>query len=87
MHTDSNALSAVITKFPGKARTLEILFQKDEDFREICEDFYLCKEAINKIIITDTRKRKILKEYKHALEELEMEMLVYMNSGVTIHNK
>lgn len=83
MHTDSNVLSAVITRFPGKAKTLEILFQKDEDFREICEDFYLCKEVINKIIITDARKNKVLKDYKDALKELELEMLAYMNDNIT----
>jgi len=87
MQSDQNVLNTVIGKFPEKVNTLTKLFDRDENFREICEDYYLCKEAINKIIITDTRKRKILKEYKHALEELEMEMLVYMNSGVTIHNK
>ena len=83
MHTDSNVLSAVKNKFPGKAKTLEILFQKDEDFREICEDFYLCKKAINKIIITDARKNKVLKDYKDALKELELEMLAYMNDNIT----
>lgn len=85
MHTDSNILGAVINKFPENAKTLALLFQKDENFREICEDFYLCNEAINKIIITDVRKRKILKDYKHALKELELEMLVYLNAENTIN--
>jgi DNA modification methylase len=86
MHTDSNVLNIVIDKFPGKAKTLAVLFQKDENFREICEDFCLCKEAINKIIITDARKRKILKDYKHALKELELEMLDYINANLTVND-
>ena len=87
MHTDLNVLSAVINKFPGKAKALALLFQKDENFREICEDFFLCREAINKIIITDIRKRKILKEYKHAIKELELEMLMYLTSDATPDEK
>jgi len=83
MYTDSNVLSEVINKFPEKANALALLFQKNENFRDICEDFFLCREAINKIIITDARQRKILKDYKDALKELELEMLVYMNDNIT----
>ena len=79
MQVDPVILSSVINKFPDKANTLTKLFKKDENFREICEDYYLCVEAINKIIITNSQKKKILKEYKNALKELELEMLMYLN--------
>jgi diketogulonate reductase-like aldo/keto reductase len=53
----------------------------------VCEDFCLCKEAINKIIISDARKKKVLKEYKHALKELELEMLdVYECRNLTVND-
>jgi len=86
MYTDSNVLSEVINKFPEKANALALLFQKNENFRDICEDFFLCREAINKIIITDARNRKIIKDYEHALKELELEMLMYLNSETTIND-
>lgn len=86
MHTDSNVLSAVINKFPEKARTLALLFQKHENFREVCEDYYLCKEAIDKIIISNAQKKKVLNEYKNALKELELELLLYLNSETTIND-
>jgi hypothetical protein len=83
MHTDSNVLSAVINKFPEKAKILALLFQKHEYFREVCEDYYLCKEAIDKIIISNAQKKKVLNEYKNALKELELELLLYLNSETT----
>ena len=80
MPDHSIILNNVINKFPEKAKTLTSLFYKDEHFREICEDYYLCTLAINKIIITSEKKKIIMKEYKSVLKDLELELLVFLDS-------
>lgn len=87
MKDESAILNTVIEKFPQKANTLGILFQRDENFREVCEHYHLCKEAINKMIITNNQKRKILKDYKSTLKELELEMLTYLDKEITTNIK
>ena len=57
------------------------LYRKDENFREICEDYVLCLESIDKIIVTNKSNNRILEEYKKALNELEIEMLDYLQSA------
>ena len=79
-------LTSVISRFPEKADTLTKLFNKDENFRELCEDYYLCMGAINKIIISNTQNRNIMREYKDALKELELEMLLYLNAKISIND-
>ena len=86
MQADLDILKMILDKFPQRASLIDTFYKRDEKFREICEDYYLCQEAINKIVVSDTRKRKILKDYKRALKDLEMEMLVYLNSGLTIND-
>jgi len=80
MRTDRDILNTILDKFPEKANILNKLFQKDEDFREICEDYVLCLNSIGKIIITNKRKDRILIEYKNTLIELEIEMLDYLKT-------
>lgn len=62
---------------------LNHLYRKDENFKEVCEDYVLCIESIDKIIITSKRNERILEEYKNALNELEMEMLEYLQSATS----
>ena len=83
MLAKQDILSMVINKFPEQANRLTKLFHKDENFREVCEDYFLCHEAINKIIISNKKRGEILKEYEFAMKELEMEMLIYLNTEST----
>ena len=85
MQAEQDILKILISKFPEQANHVTKLFHKNENFREACEDYFLCVEAINKIIITNNRKRKILKDYKSTLKELEIELLMYLNSEITTH--
>jgi hypothetical protein len=82
MQSEKDILNMVIDKFPEQANRLTMLFHKNEDFREVCEDYFLCKEAMNKIIITNNRRRKILKDYKTTLKQLEIELLIYLDSEI-----
>ena len=66
MQSDLDILNTICNKFPEMDETLTILFQKDENFREVCEDYVLCLSSIGKIIITNKKNDKILKEFKNA---------------------
>ena len=87
MQVDPDILNEVIKKFPERVTVLTKLFHQDENFREVCEDYFLCNEAIKKIIITSTQKKEILKDYQTALQDLEWEILRYLNSETTINDK
>ena len=87
MQADKDILGMVVNRFPEYADSLTMLFYKDENFKEVCEDYFLCKEAMNKIIITNTRKRKILKEYKTTLGDLEVEMLMYLDAEIKTYGE
>ena len=80
MKSDQDILNIIRDRFPEMDDSLNMLFLKDENFHEICEDYVLCLSSIGKIIITN-KKNKILKEYEYALQELELEMLEYLNSA------
>jgi len=86
MQAEQDVLNTVIDRFPEKANSMTKLFYNNENFKEVCEDYYLCKEAINKIIITNTQKRQILKDYKSTLKELEIEMLMYLDLEITSYD-
>jgi hypothetical protein len=85
MLSEQDILKMVINKFPEQANRLTELFYKDENFREICEDYVLCIRSMDKIISTTSMTNRILKEYKKALKELENEMLMYLDSGIATH--
>ena len=86
MQTDLEILKTILDNFPEGANVIDKFCNRDENFREICEDYVLCKNSIKKIIIANTRKGRILKEYKDALIDLEIEMLEYLNTA-SILNK
>lgn len=84
MQTEQDILNTILDKFPERVNALHKLFLKDENFREICEDYVFCLDSIGKILITNERKDKILKEYENALQDLELEMLEYLNTASII---
>jgi len=79
--SDLHILKTIQAKFPQTVYVMTHLYRKDENFREICEDYVLCLESIDKIIVTNKSNNRILEEYKKALNELEIEMLDYLQSA------
>jgi len=75
MAVENNILHAVLEKFPDHAQEIKSLFIQCEEFREICEDYILCLNSVKKIESEDVKKDEYLKEFKTALEELELELL------------
>ena len=80
---EHETLLTIQEKYPNWAKDIISLFQNDEYFREVCEDYALCLHAMNKIIDTRKTHARVLKEYKEALSELELEMLTYIHAKFT----
>ena len=79
--SETDILLTLEEKYPDQSKVITQLFQRDQHFREICEDYILCLYSMNKIIVTNEIHSRILQEYKAALTELELEFLEYMNNN------
>ena len=80
---EKEIIQAIEEKLPDRAKDIISLFRRDETFREVCEDYVLCLHSMNKIINTRKIHSRVLKEYKEALAELELEMLTYISADTT----
>ena len=74
-------LHAVVQKFPDLSQEIIRMFVENESFREICEDYVICLNAVLKMTDGDNRKDKYLADYKTALGELETEVLSILKNA------
>ena len=75
MNTDV-VLQTVMNHFPDKKIVINQLFPANENFRDLCEDFVLCLNTIEKLKSHDVdENRKNLEVFEHTLEELELELI------------
>ena len=68
-------LRAVKKKFPGQSERIEELFESDEDFRTLCEDYITSIQAAEERRLNAIMDRKIEKEFLHVNIELEKEII------------
>ncbi|WP_319502409.1 hypothetical protein [uncultured Draconibacterium sp.] len=66
--TDSEFISC----FPGHKEKIKILLAQDENFREVAEDYMLCKKTLEKL--KRTNKGSLAQQYFETLEELKLEL-------------
>jgi hypothetical protein len=77
----NEVLQIIRERFPDLAEQIESLFSGCEGFQEICEDYVLCQNAVQKIESGDPLKKgEYLKEYEKALAELEEELLTMVKN-------
>jgi len=67
-------LKAVKHKFPEEGERIENLYQSDEDFRALCEDYFSCLQFLHKFKNEVKEKKYSFEEYKNIQEELEKEL-------------
>ena len=78
-HNDENTPDYVKLRFPDSKESFEWLFQKDPLFREICHDYQDTANALTDWLrSTDFSADPIIEEYRTLLQELETEILRYM---------
>ena len=70
----------VIKKFPEHKRVIQHLAEYKDEFLELCEDYRICKAALEHWNLSDSEGAPLrVNEYRSLLEELEHEILVNIN--------
>lgn len=67
-------LKAVKEKFPKESGRIEELYNADEDFRALCEDYFFCMQHLQKFKKEFSEKQYSFDEYKNIQTELEKEL-------------
>jgi hypothetical protein len=73
-------LFSLFERFPDRKETIKALFEKNESFQTLCDDYRQCAEALrywNRSSDEDAPAR--MREYKALLRELEEEILQNVN--------
>ena len=72
-------IGPVFEYFSEYSSEINDLFNSSESFRELCEDYALCRNTIQKLDGGEAKTRKAVKaSYAHALQELENELTTYL---------
>lgn len=80
--TDENqVLKDVIKRFPDQYQLIDKLFHEDEVFKEICEDYALCLYSIKRMKSNVIKKDEHLNEFNSALNEIENELRLFIESN------
>jgi hypothetical protein len=65
-------------RFPHVCEKAERLFEQDEDFRELCEDYESCTRTVARLERGTPSAEGMRKEYGALLLRLECELLRYL---------
>ena len=65
----------ILGKFPEHSDKIIDLYNKDEDFRTLCEDYISSMKAAEERRLNAIMDRKIEKEFLHVNMELEKEII------------
>ena len=77
----TSALQLVTEQFPLLRDRVACLFESDPIFRELCEDYEACAQALGRQACNEGLRR----EYSALRLRLETEMLGYLNQGEEPH--
>ena len=69
------ALEYILTRFPDQRAKIINLYNTDDDFKTLCEDYFTSVQAIEKCRTSATKGREVENEYLHVNLELEKEIL------------
>jgi hypothetical protein len=77
--TMSSCLQLVSEQFPHLQDRVACLFQRDQLFRELCEDYEACSVALKR----QTASQGLQREYELLRLRLETELLRFLNEAET----
>jgi hypothetical protein len=72
------SLGLVIERFPYVEDRAMRLFERDETFRELCEDYQACAATVERLEASPHSSREIRNEYSALVLRLERELLRYL---------
>ena len=71
-------LKVMSDRFPQMRREAAFLFERDEDFRDLCENYGTCLETVERLASAGPSAEGLRKEYASLLLRLERELLRYL---------
>jgi hypothetical protein len=78
MESLTKQLQVIKKKYPEQSERIEELFGKNEDFRTLCSDYFVCIKHLEKFKREYGEKKLTLKEYKSIRAELENELFGFI---------
>ena len=78
MKSESDPLHLVKEKFPGQDENIEYLFRSSEHFHELCLDYFLCRQNLEKFIEDEDERTIWKQEYEHLRYDLENELAHFL---------
>ena len=69
------ALEYILSRYPDHRAKIVEIFNNDEDFRILCEDFYTSATALEGSRQSTIKNREVENEYSQVYVELEKEII------------
>ena len=76
MKNDDEILKTVLQTFPANDQIIKELADDSDSFKSLCEDYYDCKMALERMNSSTDKAEIICKEYEILLHEIEEELLM-----------
>ena len=74
------SLEYILSKYPDHGPKIIEIYNKDEDFRILCEDYYTSAHALEKSRNNTMKDREVENEYSQVYVELEKEIIHLIKS-------
>jgi hypothetical protein len=71
-------MKLVLERFPNVQSQATHLFERDEGFRELCEEYEACTTAADRLEASAPRQEQLRREYAALRLRLEGELLRYL---------
>ena len=78
MMEQKDTLKELAGRFPEYATQITHLLLKNDDFREIAEDYQFCIHKLNKLSAKPNENHPLIRHYEKTMLELEEEMRGYL---------
>lgn len=75
-----SSLELVYDRFPHVREIVAHLFERNEDFRELCDEYEACGRAVARLESVGPSADAMRKEYVALLLRLERELLVHLEA-------
>lgn len=76
------ALKAVMERLPEMGEQTRVLFERDETFRDLCEEYQACSDASARLDAAPASEAALRREYAALRLRLEGELLRYLGEDV-----
>ena len=76
----TKVLEYILGKFPDHSAKIIDLFNNDEDFRTLCDDYMSSMQAVEERRLNVIKDREIEREFLHVNIELEKEIVHLLES-------